>query len=321
MFYVAPLFLIALLAWIERGLPRGTRLGDGRDHPRGARSRARSRTRALIGLQRRSRTRSRCSRSVAASTRGSASTTSALVVVFSLRRRGAAVPARSRAGTRSRCRCSCSCTSPSRSGRSRRRTTASRRRSLFGGITDPHRDWIDRAVGSRRGRRRGLDGRHGAQVHDLAERVLQPQRRDDLPTGAPVAGRPGRDAGHASAPRPERCSPPDGSAARSTSSPRRPSRSTATVIAQDRGKGMVLYRVERAAAAGRADHGRVRRRHLVGPRGHVYAVRLQRRHTDGRSSRAIRTCSRGRTRWSRSRRAATRPRSCRRRAPSSSACR
>ena len=102
-----------------------------------------------------------------------------------------------RAATRSRCRRSCSSTSPSRSTRSSPSTATRRAQHLFGGITTPHRDWIDRAVGpdGRRGAR--LDGEHG-QVHDLGERVLQPQRRHDLHDRAGGARGPRPDAGRPS---------------------------------------------------------------------------------------------------------------------------
>ena len=49
-------------------------------------------------------------------------------------------------GTCSRCRCSCSCTSWSRSPRSSGAWRVSSAGSRVSGISNPHRDWIDRAV-------------------------------------------------------------------------------------------------------------------------------------------------------------------------------
>ena len=191
LFVIAPLFLIGLLAWIERGAPATAALaGRGRGRRRGA-APGDDPVRALHRHARPSRTRWRCCRSgTPRSTCRSAARSS-----------GRSRPAGLRAA-----RSSCSCPagrlrspSPSRSsGSSASRTPRGLERphgfvwasrgALFQGIRGVERDWIDEAVaGDTRGGG-GLD-RPDRPLHRQPERVLQPRRRDVYYVGAPDAGR------------------------------------------------------------------------------------------------------------------------------------
>ena len=123
MFYVAPLFLIALLVWIDRGLPRGTvwataaiilaaALPGALPYSRYIGLNAISDTIALLPLG-------------WLVEQGLGLDDVGLVVVFIAAAAGCS-SCSCRAGTRSCCRCSCSSTSPSRRRRSSPSTTSSR---------------------------------------------------------------------------------------------------------------------------------------------------------------------------------------------------
>ena len=188
MFYVAPLFLIALLVWIDRGLPRRQRCGRRRDHRRSGPARASCRTQRFIGLNAdlghdRAAAARLARRAGARPRRRRASSSSRCAVA------GVAVPVRACAATHSCCRCSCSSTSLSRRHRSRPSTGSGQLEALFGGISRRR----STATGSTA--RSGAEGEVAAvwtgdtdKFTDLGERVLQPERRHDLPTGPAVPG-------------------------------------------------------------------------------------------------------------------------------------
>ena len=116
MFYVAPLFLIALLVWIERGAAAAA-AGAAIAAVLAAGCRCAVPYDDFIGVTR-CRTRSRCCRWWLVRAGLALDRTRWLVVLVARRRRRPRVPVRSPRATRSCCRRSCSSTSPCRSTRS-----------------------------------------------------------------------------------------------------------------------------------------------------------------------------------------------------------
>ena len=179
-FSVVPLFVIALLAWLERGAPR-PRLARDRRGDRVRAARPRDPVPALHQHARRSPTRSCCCRGGRCSTRpgssGSPRSSSrcrgrfAALFLLVPRRYALVLPlARPRVLGR-RVQADLVRLVP---GSGRRRSARSSRASA----ASP-RDWIDAAVPQRRGRRRALDGTR-RPVDRQPERVLQPRRRARL---------------------------------------------------------------------------------------------------------------------------------------------
>ena len=215
MFYVAPLFLIALLAWIERGAAAAAHVPPASPPSSQPRCRGVLPYRPLIGTPAESdtlallplvaaagrtipaRPRSASSRSSRAPRRGLFAARSAPLCARAAARRRVWFVARDRSGSMDS-------------------TTASarvRRRALPG-----HHDRASRLGRPRRrpgrGRRRRLFRPDRAQpLHALGERVLQPQRRAGLLPAAAVDGRAPGDEGAAAVGR--RPAPPDGRPVRS----------------------------------------------------------------------------------------------------------
>ena len=252
MFYVAPLFLIALLVWIERGAPR-PRPVAGR-WPRSPPARSRG----VLPYERPDRPErglghARAAAALVARRRRSVPIEqTALVVVLACVVRRRALPARARAATRSSCRRSCSSTSRSRRSRSRASTSTASVGALFAGITLPHRDWIDRAVG------RDADG--GGDLVGAAPTSTRSGRTSSS-TAASARLRPARAARRRPRPRqPVTVDPETGRDARADGKPSSPRYVLAdssvelggSVVAPGRAHGMIALRDRRAAAAGLA---------------------------------------------------------------------
>ena len=286
MFYVAPLFLIALLVWIDRGLPRGTGCGRRRSSsprrcPRASRTRASSAstpisdTIALLPL------------GGASSTRGSRShdTWSS----FSRRPRSRALPLAAAAVRARPAGSSWSCSSVLRglAGGDRGARTASLE-ALFG---DRRRfTWTGSTARSGRMPRSRRSGRGAAGATRSGRTSLQPALRRSTTSARAAARRARRDAGRGQ-PRTGDCSPPASPSGRSTRW-RTVARAGGAVIARDDRQGMVLYSVDgplRLPAASRR-----LRRHVVA--GATCATRSNCRAGRSRcSSGATRSSSRART--------------------------
>ena len=194
LFVVAPLFLVLLLAWVERGAPRPRVLALAAAAVR-RRARPRSSPSSASSTPPRSRTRSCCCRGgrcrITSGSSGSRSSPSCS------RSRSRRCSCFSRAATRSRCPLVvlayyAAVFHPIWAGKHGVKQASAG--AVFQGIRGVPRDWIDAALPAGRAGRRALDGACGP-LHGQPERVLQPHgRRRVLPAPA-HAGRSRRDAG------------------------------------------------------------------------------------------------------------------------------
>ena len=261
MFYVAPLFLIALLA-LDRARRAAAAPRDASSpRPSPPRCRSSCRSTGFIGARAPSRTRSRCCRGGASQEHGSRSSE-----VRSRRRSPAASsPARCscscRAATRSCCRCSCSSTSRSSQQPDRAPSTGFTRSrgALFGGITR-RAPRLDRP--RRRPRRRDV------AVVWTGDDDVHASGRTSSSTAASAAsthGRagPGRARRDAASRRPRTATARTRRRARSSARyvlDRRLARPRGTVVGRDDAKRRcILYRLDGPLRADRASTGSTRR--------------------------------------------------------------
>ncbi len=303
MFYVAPLFCIALLAWVERGAPRPRVLAASR----GCRLRAARRRDPVRPLPH-----DVCDH-------GHAHAAAVLVAAGPDRRgldhdsrrsgsRRRSLPRFSScpAGTRSRCRCSCSGSGSSRSGRSgggRTDSSASRAvRSSRGSVRRIATGSIGRC--RRRTRRVPLDGTH-RPAHREPERVLQPRGRAGVLRHRPDAGWPSGDACSDRSENGRRDAPERRARARPLPPRRLVVRAGRQPDRAGQGVGCDALACPVAARLRGEDRRPVSERHVVGRRGHVHPAPLHSRDGCPSRSRATRASSSSRRRSSRDRTAAS----------------